>query len=331
MPFASPAAIAGLDPVDAVLAFPDGAVLCVISGVEGPSYRPLGAMMAVLGSGSRVGTLSSGCIERDIRKQCERVRETGRPLSLRYGRGSPYADLALPCGGGLDILLLPSPDAGILADLQARRRARIYCSLVIDMPTGAMRLDEAGETGRSGTRLTVRFEPPVRFLVFGKGPEATTFSALTRSAGHPQLLLSPDDETLIEAREAGCEIRPLVSHGFPPDLDVDPRTAIVLFFHDHEWEPPILSGALATPAFYIGAQGSQRARDTRVAEMAARGVPKADLARLHGPVGLIPSTRDPVTLAVSVFAEILAIAMASARPEQQPRGTPAPIPQDLTV
>lgn len=331
MAFASPTAIASLDPVDAVLAFPDGAVLCVISGVEGPSYRPIGAMMAVMGSGTRVGTLSSGCIERDIRKQCERARETRQPLSLRYGRGSPYADLALPCGGGLDILLLPFPDQAVLTELQARRRARIYCSLVIDVATGAMRLEDTGGTGRTGTRLNVRFEPPVCFLVFGKGPEAATFSALTRSAGHPQLLLSPDDETLIEARESGCEIRPLVSRGLPPDLSVDPRTAIVLFFHDHEWEPPILSAALATPAFYIGAQGSQRARDARVAEMAAMGISNADLARLHGPVGLIPSTRDPVTLAVSVFAEILAIAMATSRPEVQPPGAPAPMPEDLAV
>ena len=41
-------------------------VLCVITHVDGPSYRPLGAMMAVLEDGRRIGTLSSGCVEADI-------------------------------------------------------------------------------------------------------------------------------------------------------------------------------------------------------------------------------------------------------------------------
>jgi len=44
----------------------------------------------------------------------------------------------------------------------------------------------------------------------------------------------------------------------------------------------------------------------------AMGAGPPDIARLHGPVGLVPSTRDPRTLAVSVLAEVLAIAMAPA-------------------
>ena len=35
------------------------------------------------------------------------------------------------------------------------------------------------------------------------------------------------------------------------------------------------------------------------------GVADADIARLRGPIGLIPSARDPQVLAVSVLAEIL--------------------------
>lgn len=90
---------------------------------------------------------------------------------------------------------------------------------------------------------------------------------------------------------------------------MDDRTAVVLFFHDHDWEPPILAGALETEAFYIGAQGSQRARDARLLMLRGMGVSDAACARLHGPVGVIPSARDAGTLAVSVLAEVLAKAM----------------------
>lgn len=300
------------DPIEALLTSPEGAVLAVIAGVEGPSYRPVGAMMAVFSKVERAGTLSSGCIEADIALHAMEAAQTGHPRMLRYGRGSPFADIQLPCGGGLDILLLPGPDRVVLAEIAENQSARRPCALVIETDTGAMSLTAAGDTGRDGTLLIVRFDPEIRFLVFGKGPEASTFAALVQSAGYPNLLLSPDTETLENAASSGSETRHIRSPEFPADLAVDDRTAVVLFFHDHDWEPPILAGALATPAFYIGAQGSQRARDARLMMLHALGVSEQECARLHGPVGLIPSARDAGTLAVSVLAEVLAKAMARA-------------------
>ncbi len=297
------------DPIQAVLERPDDAVLAVIAGVEGPSYRPLGAMMGVFPDKERVGTLSSGCIEGDISVQAELVRETCRPRLVRYGRGSPYIDIELPCGGGLDILLLPEPHVQTLGEVAANQAARRRCSLEIDLDSGAMKIVDAIPTARNGAKLTICFEPDIRFLVFGKGPEASTFAALVQSGGYSSTLLSPDAETLEAGRNAGSETVHLVSQAFPGDLEVDDRTAIVLFFHDHDWEPPILAGALETPAFYIGAQGSKRARDSRMRELEAMDVSPEALARLHGPIGLIPSARDAGTLAVSVLAEILAVAM----------------------
>ncbi len=40
--------------------------LALITGTEGPSYRRVGAMMAVCEDGQCHGSLSSGCIEADI-------------------------------------------------------------------------------------------------------------------------------------------------------------------------------------------------------------------------------------------------------------------------
>lgn len=300
------------DPIDTLLAAPEGAVLAVIAGVEGPSYRPEGAIMAVISETERAGTLSSGCIESDIALHAVEAAKTGRSGMLRYGRGSQFVDIQLPCGGGLDILLLPNPDRALLAEVMEHRLVRRPCCLVIDIETGAMRLTDTGTTGRVGNSFTIRFDPDIRFLVFGKGPEASTFAALVQLAGYPNVLLSPDTETLDAAAHSGSETRHIVTQAFPADLDVDDRTAVVLFFHDHDWEPPILAGALATPAFYIGAQGSQRARDARLMALKEMGVSEDDRARLVGPVGLIPSARDAGTLAVSVLAEVMANVMARA-------------------
>ena len=296
------------DPIDALLADERAAALAVIVGVEGPSYRPLGAVMTVFDDKRRVGTLSSGCIEKDIALHAGEALEAGRPRKVRYGRGSPFMDIKLPCGGGLDILLLPHPDREVLGRLADQRAARRPATLSIDLESGALTLVDRGETGTAGTVFNIRFLPEIRFLVFGKGPEAGTFSALIQSAGYPNILLSPDIETLEHGQAMGCETRHLRTPGFPADLAVDPRTAIVLFFHDHEWEPPIMAAAVSRPAFYIGAQGSIMARDARMRELQAMGIDGDALARLRGPIGLLPSVRDARTLAISVLAEVLAVA-----------------------
>lgn len=301
------------DPIDALLLADRDAVLAVIVGVEGPSYRPLGAVMTVFADTQRVGTLSSGCIEKDIALHALQALESGRPRTIRYGRGSPFIDIKLPCGGGLDILLLPRPDREVLGQLADRRTARTPVTLAIDPVSGALALAEQGETGRAGALFNIRFLQEIRFLVFGKGPEAATFAALVQSAGYPNILLSPDPETLDHGAQLGCETRHLHRPGFPADLRVDARTAVVLFFHDHDWEPPILAAALAHPAFYIGAQGSKLARDVRTRELTEMGIDDAATARLRGPIGLLPSVRDARTLAISVLAEVLAVAASAAK------------------
>lgn len=313
MTILSPAMGPVKDPFAELLANEGPAVLAMIIGVEGPSYRPVGAAMCIFAGGARAGTLSSGCVESDIALHALEVLEQGRPKVIRYGRGSPFIDIQLPCGGGLDILLLPNPDRGVLEQVVRDRRERRVCVLEIDTEAGAMQVVPSGETGRAGAVFRVRYVPDIRFLVFGKGPEASTFATLVQSAGYPNLLLSPDSETREEAERLGCETCPLVMQDMPRDLAVDPWTAVILFFHDHDWEPPILRTALETEAFYIGSQGSQRARDARMLELEAMGVSDEARARLHGPVGLIPSARDAGTLAVSVLAEILAVAGAKDR------------------
>ncbi len=300
------------DPFATLAEGPEGGVLALIVGVEGPSYRPLGAGMAFFSDGARVGTLSSGCIEADLAIHAAAVRESGRSMQVRYGTGSPFGDIALPCGGGLDIALLPRPDRAVLRRLMAERAARRPSALSVDPGTGAMAAAGPGRTGLAKGRFTVHFPPELRFLVFGKGPEAATFTTLVAQAGYPNLLLSPDPETRAIGAAAGCATRPMVRAAMPEGLAPDAWTAIVLFFHDHEWEPPILAAALQTDAFYIGAQGSQRARAARDMDLAEAGVATAALSRLRGPIGLIPSARDPRTLAISVLAEVLDVAREAA-------------------
>jgi xanthine dehydrogenase accessory factor len=295
-----------VEPLEAIASSQQVAALAVICGIEGPSYRPLGASMAIFEDGSTVGNLSSGCIEADIVHHAVAALSQGQPREIRYGRGSPFMDIRLPCGGGLDILIVPQPDREALQDVTLRHARRELCCLGIDIPTGKLHVRSDGETERAGTRFTIRIAPELRFLTFGAGPEAVTFAAIVQSIGFQNELFSPDSNTLEAAGRAGCRTHRLSRKAMPQNLSIDSRTAVTLFFHDHDWEPPILAAALSSPAFFVGAQGSKRAADARLLELEDLGMEASDRNRLRGPIGLIPSTRNAHTLAVSVLAEILA-------------------------
>ena len=280
-------------PMDAALSS-DPVALAVITDVDGPSYRPVGATMVVNGAGRSWGHLSSGCVDKDVILHAQASLATGRGRTLRYGRGSAFIDMQLPCGGGLDIMLFPHPDRRLLAAAQRQLLSRMPATLGLSADGQILPASDAGT-------WILRIVPKLRFIVFGNGLEARCFADLALSIGCPVELFSSDSETL-----AGLSCgRMLAGSAWPKGVEADAHSAILLFFHDHDREPALLESALASKAFYIGAQGSRRAHQARCAALLSRGVAPDSIARLASPFGLIPSARDPRTLAISVMAHVL--------------------------
>lgn len=260
--------------------------------------------MAIASDGRFAGAITSGCIEADLILRADEVRRTGLVQNLRYGQGSPFIDLRLPCGGAVEVRLLLVRNQEVLSDLAQARTDRRAVSLAISS-TGRLTLNDWCPTGSGGENFNLGFRPDLRFLVFGTGAEAAAFAGLVRGMGYDHLVLSHEDALLAPAQSAGSPVRRITSLSALSDLRADADTAVVLFYHDHDYEPAILHRMLATPAFYIGSQGSRATQTARLARLEAMGVATDMLARLRGPIGLIPSTREPKALAISVLAEII--------------------------
>ena len=279
-------------------------VLAVITATEGASYRNTGTMMAFTPDGKRTGSLSSGCIEDDIADHAKTALSTGRSMALRYGIGSPFFDLKLPCGGGLSILLIPNPDRALLTRLLDLGAQRQTVALSIGLADGALALSDVPDPNR----LIVNLDPELRFWVYGHGVEALSFALMTQAAGYDVTLFGQESLQSDLSRIGPLNIQTVNSFRSYTCPTPDRRTAITLFFHDHENEARLLSQFLPSDAFFVGAQGSLRARTRLLADLTALGVAPDHLARLRPTFGLIPSCRDPRTLAVSVMAHVLSVA-----------------------
>ncbi len=282
-------------------------VLVTMTARDGSSVGSLGSHMAVLEDGSYAGSFSGGCIEAAIVAEAREAMNEGRSRSVRYGKGSPYIDIRLPCGGGVDLLFQPRPAPATIDEIVATLAARqpVVLALAgeeIEVQVGWRPVAAEWRDGR----FTVRHAPPLRLLVAGEGGESLALTRLARAYGAEVVLMSPDAEIVGAGVAEGVEARLLHSAAAAPTLDADPWTAVVLLFHSHEWEGPLLQAALDTPALWIGAMGSRQTHQTRIDQLAALGVPELQRARIRGPIGLIPATRDPATLALSALSEVVA-------------------------
>ena len=75
--------------------------------------------------------------------------------------------------------------------------------------------------------------------------------------------------------------------------------------HDPKFDVPLLEVALRRPAAYIGAMGSRRTHDDRLARLREVGLTEAELARLRSPIGLDLGARTPEETAVAIAAELI--------------------------
>ena len=263
--------------------------------LEGGAAREVGSLALISADGTMTGYLSNGCIDRDIQHRALMALENGRKEVVRYGAGSRYLDLKLPCGGALELLIDPNPDTVMLLKAKQEFDARRQTTLCF----------ASGETDKETHRFT--YEPKVRLCLAGRGAIFRSIAQLGNASGYEIVLISPDTADLAATEHLSKEA-PIHLTSFDQALDLshlDRRTAFLTLFHDHDWEPHLLLKALKTPVGFIGSLGSRRTHRMRCDTLIAMGVAEEEIGRLNGPIGLVGSLRDASLISVSALAEIV--------------------------
>jgi xanthine dehydrogenase accessory factor len=262
-----------------------GAALATLVEIRGGAARALGAHVAVAADGRYCGYVSGGCVETAVAAEALEAIAEGVDRIVKFGEGSPFFDIALPCGGGITVaihvLRTVDPIAGILAAISKRQSA----GLVLDTDAQQLTLSDripARCGWRGGEFLTV-YRPQTRLVVSGQTGEVEVVCRLAEAAGY----------------QVVCG-----DQGAP--LNIDPFTAVVLLHHDLDRETHVLDKALSSPAFYIGALGSTRTHRLRVERLRSNGVPAESFNRIKAPIGIFGPTRDAVSLAISIVADVAA-------------------------
>ena len=173
--------------------------------------------------------------------------------------------------------------------------------------TGIRRYGAHGE--RRGDELSVfvnSFAPAPRMLVFGAIDFAAAVARVGKFLGYRVTVCDARKVFATTSRFPDAdEVVVDWPHRFLAATDVDARTVICVLTHDPKFDVPLLEVALRTPAGYIGAMGSRRTHDDRLARLREVGLSEDELSRLRSPIGLDLGARTPEETAVSIAAELI--------------------------
>ena len=287
--------------------------LVTLVGIHGAAPRRIGAQMTVSASGEVAGSFSGGCLDAAVIEEAQRALTEGVSRRIRYGTDSPYVDIVLPCGSGLDLQFdgaVPAATVDAIAQAIERREA-----FDLRWRNSAQPPDCTTPAQMPADDLRIRHVPALRMVLAGAGDTLLAMCRQARAADIGVIALSPDRELQAPLAAIGVALHVLLAQHALPPLPLDPYTAAITLFHDHDWELPFLQQALASDACLVGAMGSPRAQALRLEQLQARGVPAPALARLRSPLGLLPRARDPQELAVSILAEAMQAYRERCHPE----------------
>jgi xanthine dehydrogenase accessory factor len=287
-------------------------VLATVIRTWGSAPRPIGALSAIRDDGMVVGSVSGGCVEDDMiaRVKAGTLAEN-TPTTTKYGVSAEEAQrFGLPCGGTLELVLEPLTASSGLHDLLSRIERHELVLRKLDMKTGRATTGPAqwsDQLAFDGATLTTVYGPRWRLLIIGAGQLSTYLAQMAQALDYQVTVCDPREEYTETWSLPGVDLK----RGMPDDvvtaLNLDGHSAVVTLTHDPKLDDMALLEALKSPAFYIGAIGSRKNNDARRQRLAEFDLSQAEIARLHGPVGLKIGSKTPPEIAVAILAEMTAI------------------------
>jgi xanthine dehydrogenase accessory factor len=284
------------------------AALLTLFNVEPTGPRPTGSQMAVSDAGDFTGFLSGGCVEGALVEETRAAMDAGENRSIRYGVNSPFFDIELPCGSAIDVFIDVNISDAIVNEISDAMGNRTPLSLYTNMQTGESTVapftskDDRLQLLWDGDEFDRLYRPPLRLVIAGKGPVVAASAQIAAASGMGVHVITTEDDIAAMCRAAGTTTSKTVDN-----VTIDAWTAVATLFHEHELELPVLSAAMNSDAFYIGALGSRNTHADRMGRLISEGHTDQNIERIHGPLGLSIGSRNPPEIAISMIAEVFQI------------------------
>lgn len=300
--------------------------LITLVAVDGRSPYPIGTQMGVAwhrgnttGNVFYCGYLTSGCAEKAIVQQALAAIKMQKRSVHRYGKGSPYFDIVLPCGSGIDVLidpLIPLPILEQLSESIGHRSPVWLCSPMSSPHSNRLMYEPSLPNSHDATFY--RYYPPTpKLIIAGQGPIVAALSHFALAADFAVDAYFNDPQSAPQQTNALFSASPLQCLTPQKFSDTDAHTAFISLLHEHDKESQFLVPALKSNLFYVGALGSQTTHSTRCDLLRAMNIEEVSIEKIRGPIGFALKAKTPEEIALSILSEVIAIKNNALNPSTQ--------------
>jgi xanthine dehydrogenase accessory factor len=206
-------------------------------------------------------------------------------------------------------------DGSMVGDLGSRalneRAAELSGSDFRDRGAGRRVLDDAG-----AGEIYVFFEtfaPKPTLVIVGAVHVAIPLVTLAGPLGFRTVVVDPRASFATEERFPRADE---LIRDWPQDaltaIGLNETTSVAVLSHDMKIDMPALELALRSPARYIGALGSKATHAKRVSALEEAGFSATEIDRIHSPIGLDIGGRRAEDIALSIIAQVVAVAHGKA-------------------
>jgi xanthine dehydrogenase accessory factor len=320
--------------------------LATVTTTWGSSPRPAGSVMAIFEDRTMAGSVSGGCIEGEVVRIGLEVLKTGKPVQKMFGISDDEAwTVGLSCGGKVAVWiekLMAFEDENhwnALSDALEKDKSAV---LITNMATGKHQLwlpesensisgvednelqkvitqkYHSNQTGivhaSTGESLFIRIFPKKpRLFIVGAAHITVDLVRFAKDFDFKTIVIDPRG---IFTKRTRFEIVPdQLLEEWPAEAlseeRFDAHDYAVILSHDPKIDDQALELFLKSDIKYIGALGSSKTHQKRVARLTYMGFSDTQIAEIHSPVGISIAARSAKEIALSIIAQIIQIKNAN--------------------
>ncbi|MEO0575614.1 MAG: XdhC family protein [Pseudomonadota bacterium] len=307
-------------------------VVAIVIETHGSTYSKPGDFMLITEDGRYQGLLSGGCVEGDLAMHAEQCARAHVPAVVDYDLGGEHDALwgmGAGCDGTLRIVLLPVHDTQSMRGVVDAYREHQASVLAADWSTTQYRLTSVADVeaqgedqlkhfagkqlaagrsvfdvGASQGRIALVITPAPRALLCGAGADAVPLAEILVTLGW-RVQVCDHRSAYIDQFPTlpGVDVETVEASALSQRVDIDEFDIAMVMTHHLQTDATLLAQLAGTHWRYIAVLGPAHRKQRLLAMLDASSAQRLTPV-LHGPAGLAIGGREPVSIALSIAAQM---------------------------
>lgn len=280
--------------------------LATVVRTFGSSPRPVGSLAAIRGDGQLTGSVSGGCVEKQV---ATAIFENGDTAVKKFTIGDSTAQsFGLSCGGSLELVFETLRPAGwcfeALSMLEKSTQVRRTLDLTSGKPSGVAPATTM-EFEFDGTQLSHVFGSTWRLLLIGGGQLSQYVASFAQACDFQVLVCEPREHIRLAWPVTAVTCIDSLPDEFVEQANLNAQTSLLALTHEPSLDDMALLQVDTQPALFVGALGSRKSHQARLDRLRRLGASDAGMERIQGPVGLDIGSKSSAEIALSIVAALV--------------------------